>query len=80
LIEKDRDSVRDEWLREQGFKVLRFWNNEVLTNIDGVLEMIRKNCLSHPPLTPPVKGGEMKMVYPQNSLKNQKYRFKTNDQ
>jgi len=25
--------------------VLRFWNNEVLENIDGVLEVIRENCL-----------------------------------
>jgi len=43
---------------QQGFKVLRFWNNDVLMNIDGVLEVIRENCLSHPPLTPPIKGVE----------------------
>jgi hypothetical protein len=36
----------------QGFKVLRFWNNEVLTNTLGVLEVVRINCLSHPPLNP----------------------------
>ena len=30
---------------------------EVLTNIEGVLEVFRMNCLSHPPLTPPIKGG-----------------------
>jgi very-short-patch-repair endonuclease len=35
-----------------GFKVLRFWNNEVLQNLDGVLEVIRECCLSHPPLNP----------------------------
>ncbi|MEF9475941.1 MAG: endonuclease domain-containing protein, partial [Candidatus Mariimomonas ferrooxydans] len=47
--------------------VLRFWNNEVLKNIEGVLETIRRICLSHPPLTPPLlgesstlKGGETK--------------------
>ena|GEM_PF-416928 len=56
-IEKEKDSIRDEWLKGQGFKVLRFWNNEVLMNIEGVLEVIRINCLSHPPLTPPIKGG-----------------------
>ena len=55
----DRDTERDKWLNEQGYKVLRFWNNEVLTNIEGVLEVIRENCLSHPPLTPPIKGGEI---------------------
>ena len=57
-IDKDRDNERDGWLKEQGYKVLRFWNNEVLTNIDGVLEVIRGSCLNHPPLTPPIKGGE----------------------
>jgi very-short-patch-repair endonuclease len=56
--EKDKDKQRDEWLNNQGFRVLRFWNNEVLQNLEGVLETIRDNCLSHPPLTPPIKGGE----------------------
>ncbi|MFZ5448375.1 MAG: endonuclease domain-containing protein [Thermodesulfobacteriota bacterium] len=56
--EKDNDVQRDAWLNGQGFKVLRFWNNEVLQNLEGVLETIRLNCLSHPPLTPPIKGGE----------------------
>jgi very-short-patch-repair endonuclease len=40
----DRDTERDKWLNEQGYKVLRFWNNELLTNIEGVLEVIRENC------------------------------------
>jgi len=57
-IDKDRDNERDGWLKEQGYKVLRFWNNDVLMNIDGVLEVIRRNCIKHPPLTPPIKGGE----------------------
>jgi very-short-patch-repair endonuclease len=39
-IEKVKDNDRDKWLRNEGFKVLRFWNNEVLQNIDGVLEVI----------------------------------------
>ena len=38
---KDKDMERDKWLKEQGFKVLRFWNNDVLRNIEGVLEKIR---------------------------------------
>jgi very-short-patch-repair endonuclease len=40
-IEKNKDAERDKWLNEQGYKVLRFWNNEVLTNIEGVLQTIR---------------------------------------
>lgn len=34
------DSVRDRWLQSQNFGVLRFWNNDVLNNIDGVVERI----------------------------------------
>jgi very-short-patch-repair endonuclease len=30
------DRLRTHWLESQGYKVLRFWNNEVLTNIGGV--------------------------------------------
>ena len=57
-VEKAKDEKRDKWFEDEGFKVLRFWDNEVLTNIDGVLEVIRENCLDHPPLTPPRKGGQ----------------------
>ncbi len=53
----DKDADRDSWLISQGFKVLRFWNHDVLLNIEGVVEMIRESCLPHPPLPPPIKGG-----------------------
>jgi very-short-patch-repair endonuclease len=36
-----RDQARDAHLRGQGFRVLRFWNNEVLSNADGVEGVIR---------------------------------------
>jgi len=45
---EEKDSKRDKWFNEQGFKVLRFWNNEVFGNTSGVLEVIRENCLNHP--------------------------------
>ena len=31
---------RDDWLRSQGFNVLRFWNNDVLSTLGGTLEVI----------------------------------------
>ena len=40
------DSERDAWFEAQGFKTLRFWNNEVLTNMEGVIEKIRKVTLT----------------------------------
>ena len=30
------DERCDAWLEQQGFRVLRFWNNEVLYNVEGV--------------------------------------------
>ena len=30
------DKRRTEWLAQQGFKVLRFWNNEVMNNLEEV--------------------------------------------
>jgi very-short-patch-repair endonuclease len=35
-----RDLVRDQWFVDRRYLVLRFWNNDVMTNIDGVLETI----------------------------------------
>ena len=40
-----KDRMRDKRLIEDGYTVLRFWNNDVLENIDGVLEIMRRNCL-----------------------------------
>ena len=34
------DEQRTTWLEVQGFRVLRFWNNEVLQNIEAVKEVI----------------------------------------
>jgi very-short-patch-repair endonuclease len=34
------DTIRDAYLESQGWKVLRFWNNEVVQNREGVLETI----------------------------------------
>ena len=40
-----KDIERDRHLEGCGFSVLRFWNNDVLNNTDGVLEVIRRKCL-----------------------------------
>ena len=42
VSEKDRS--KQAFLESQGYKVLRFWNNEIDSNIEGVLETIRKAC------------------------------------
>ena len=55
------DRIRDEWLRAEGYRVLRFWDNQVFTNLEGVLETIRNALLTpHPdpwsPSAPPEVG------------------------
>ena len=35
-----RDALCDGWLSDRGYRVLRFWNNDVLSNTNGVLEAI----------------------------------------
>ena len=34
------DRRRTEWLRAQGYTVIRFWTNEVMHELDGVCEAI----------------------------------------
>jgi very-short-patch-repair endonuclease len=40
-----RDAARDAWLQGRGYRVLRFWDNEIFQNTEGVLEVIRRNVL-----------------------------------
>ncbi len=35
-----RDRERDDWLKQRGVTVLRFWNSDVTENLNGVLEVI----------------------------------------
>jgi very-short-patch-repair endonuclease len=42
----EKDKLRDECLTLNGYKVLRFWDNEVIENMEGVLEVIRTTCLN----------------------------------
>jgi very-short-patch-repair endonuclease len=39
---REKDEERTAWLRREGYHILRFWNNEVLNNVSGVLEVIRE--------------------------------------
>jgi len=50
------DKIRDEWLRAEGYKVLRFWDNQVLSDLEGVLETIRDFLLT--PHPDPLPQGE----------------------
>ena len=43
--QKTYDDQRTQILEKQGFEVLRFWNNEILTNIEGVLEVVLQHLI-----------------------------------
>ena len=58
--QENYDADRTKWLESQGFRVLRFWNNEIQTNLEGVKESIfRALGEKGEPPTPalPHKGG-----------------------
>jgi very-short-patch-repair endonuclease len=59
---KNDDKQRDNWLINQGFSVLRFWNNDVFENIEEVLGVIRKKLLSPSP-DPSHGGGGMNVRF-----------------
>jgi len=44
---KSYDDHRTARIKEDGYRVLRFWNNEVLENPDGVLEVVRGALLEN---------------------------------
>jgi len=52
------DQHRDAWLRSQGYTVLRYWNNEVMQQLEGVLEQIRLTITLSPGPSPTGGRGE----------------------
>ena len=60
------DEERSAYLRSQGYRILRFWNNDVLKNINSVMEAVftamhQSEASPPPPLPPPhrakMRGG-----------------------
>jgi len=40
----EKDKVKQKFIEKQGYKVLRYWNNDVDDNLEGVVEDILRNC------------------------------------
>ncbi|MBN8969297.1 MAG: endonuclease domain-containing protein [Rhizobiales bacterium] len=60
-VQTSQDAGRTQTLSAMGYLVLRFWNNDVLTNIDGVLETILSTLPQYAPVSPhpnPLPQGE----------------------
>jgi very-short-patch-repair endonuclease len=47
-----RDEARTRWLNSEGYRVLRFWNNDVMTKTEAVLEAIHTVLVATPPCLP----------------------------
>ena len=52
-----QDAIRTRRLEAEGYRVLRFWNNDVLSNIDGVLTEIHNAAAATPTPGPSPQGG-----------------------
>jgi very-short-patch-repair endonuclease len=50
--ESKRDAARDAWLASEGFRVLRFWNDQILKEAEAVLEVILQALAEACPLSP----------------------------
>jgi very-short-patch-repair endonuclease len=50
------DAVRDRNLQNAGYRVLRFWNNQVDHEFDGVMEAILNALAEHPTRLAPFRG------------------------
>ena len=61
---RTHDERRDRFLQGQGYRLLRFWNNEVFENCFGVLERIYE-AVQNPPPPQPAPGGLASATPPQ---------------
>ena len=54
--QSDRDEGRTKAIEAEGFRVIRFWNNDVLARTEGVLLEIERVLRHCPPPAPPACG------------------------
>jgi very-short-patch-repair endonuclease len=60
LDNQEYDKEREKYFLDLGIKTIRFWNNEINTNIDEVLKIIMEKLEMQPHLSPLLKGEEVK--------------------
>ena len=78
--DRPKDKDRTLYLENNNFKVIRFWDNEILQNIDGCLEILLKeiSLLNNPsPCPSPARGEGISATYsnslPQGARKNERF-------
>ena len=60
-MQRAADARRTRFIEDRGYRVLRFWNNDVLGNIDGVLSEIQSALTPSPDPSPQGGGGSPPM-------------------
>ena len=60
-VRHDYDAQRTRWLEDQGFQVVRFWNHQVLCELDAVLQAV---AVALGPPTRPACGGSTQRSSP----------------
>jgi very-short-patch-repair endonuclease len=63
-VERARDTRRTEFLAQQGIRVLRFWNHEVLSETEAVLQVIYDAVVGSSPHPGPLPEGEGRYPHP----------------
>ena len=66
--EQESDVARTRRIEASGYRVLRFWNNDVIENLDGVLSEIQRT-LPPTPDPSPQGGGEPRQRKPRRPRK-----------
>ena len=64
--QQEYDGRRTRYLQAKGYRVLRFWNNEALTKMESVLEVILEAVASPPPQPDPLPAGEREQFAPES--------------
>ena len=57
LARATEDTRRTIFLEDRGYRVIRFWNNDVLANVEGVLSMIEEALRDRPSPNPSRRAG-----------------------
>ncbi|MCW0198692.1 endonuclease domain-containing protein [Sphingopyxis sp.] len=55
-VDVAKDQARTAYLEARGYRVIRFWNNDVMERIEGVVNEIERILETCPPPAPPING------------------------
>jgi very-short-patch-repair endonuclease len=69
-VDSRRDETRTRWLNSEGYRVIRFWNNDVMSNTEAVMEAIHDATAVTPPRLPQTMQGIVRAGDPKSELRS----------